>query len=120
MAASGTVAVELAVARVPAVITYRTNALTAQIARRFLKVQHVSLPNILLGRQILPELLQWHCTPERIAAEIENLLKDPQARASQAAGYQEVVGMLRPSGGPPSRRAAKIICDIMHAGGAAN
>ncbi len=119
LAASGTVAVELAVARVPAVIAYRTNALTAHLAVRFLKIAHVSLPNILLGRGVLPELLQWNCTPERITEETARLLTDPAARAAQIDSYAEVIDKLSPPGVSPSRRAADVICELMVAGGSA-
>ena len=108
LAASGTIAVELAVAGLPAVITYRTNPLTAQIAKRLVKIRFVSLPNILLDRLVQPELIQWDCTPEAIVAALTPLLDDPQARAAQLAAYRQVVVRLTPEDGrSPSERAAE-------------
>jgi len=110
LAASGTVAVELAVAGLPAVIAYRINPVTAAIAKRLLKLRFVSLPNILLDREVQPERLQWDCTPEALAAALQPLLIDPQARARQQAAYREVVHLLTPSGDvTPSERAAETI-----------
>ena len=107
LAASGTVAVELAVAGVPAVIAYRTSPVTAWIVKRLVKVRFASLPNLLLDRELQPELLQGDCTPERLVAAVAPLLEDPSARASQIAGYREAVAQLTPpGGGRPSDRAA--------------
>ncbi|MEM7446444.1 MAG: lipid-A-disaccharide synthase, partial [Pseudomonadota bacterium] len=54
MAASGTVAVELAIAGVPTVIGYRMNGFTAFLARRYLTIKHVSIPNLVLDRPLIP------------------------------------------------------------------
>ncbi len=113
LAASGTVAVELAVAGVPAVIAYKVNALSAQVAKRLLKIRFVSLPNILLGRALQPELLQWDCTPDKIAAELRRLFDDPEVRQSQLDGYQEMTAKLKPDDGPPSRSAALEILSLI-------
>ena len=108
LAASGTIAVELAVAGLPAVIAYRTNPLTAQIAKRLVKVRFASIPNILLDRQVQPELIQWDCTPEAVVAALTPLLEDSAARAAQLAAYRQVVACLTPEDGrSPSERAAE-------------
>ena len=110
LAASGTVAVELAVAGVPAVIAYRTSPVTAWIVRRLVKVRFASLPNLLLDRELQPELLQSDCTPEGLLAALTPLLEDTDARAAQMAGYREVVAQLTPAdGGRPSDLAAEEI-----------
>jgi len=108
LAASGTVAVELAVAGLPAVIAYRTNPLTAEIVKRLIKVRFASIPNLLLDRQAQPELIQWDCTPDAIAAALTPLLEDPAARAAQLEAYRQVVGLLTlEDGRSPSERAAE-------------
>ena len=113
LAASGTVAVELAVAGLPAVIAYRINPLTAAIAKRLIKLRFVSLPNILLDREVQPERLQWDCTPEALADVLRPLLSDQQARARQQEGYREVVKMLTPPGGlTPSEQAADSLLSL--------
>ena len=113
IAASGTVAVELAVAGLPAVITYRTNPITAWIAPYVVKVRFVSLPNLLLDRQVQPELLQKDCNGMQIATEACQLLHDADARKAQTDAYREVVQMLSPEGGTPSQKAAQVILRLL-------
>ena len=116
LAASGTVAVELAAAGVPAVIAYRVSAISAFLAPRLVKVPHVSLPNILLGREVQPELLQTRCTPEALAEAVGHLLSDLAARDAQRAAYAEAVAMLHPDEETPSHRAARQVLALIDAG----
>ncbi len=116
LAASGTVAVELAVAGVPAVIAYRLAPLTAFLARFLLKIKYVSLPNILLDREVQPELLQSACTADNLAAALERLLSDPAARETQIAGAREAVARLRSGEENPSARAAREVMAMIDAG----
>jgi lipid-A-disaccharide synthase len=109
LAASGTVALELAVAELPAVIAYRVNPVSALLARPMLKVKFVSLVNLVTGRSVQPEYLQHRCTPERLVRALEHLLSDAAARADQVAGYREVTGQLKSGEIPPSRQAARKI-----------
>lgn len=113
LAASGTVALELALSRTPAVIAYRLNALSAFAARRLIRVSHVALPNIIAGRTVMPELLQENCRPDRLADAIESLLKDPEARAVQQAGIADVARALGEGGEAPSRRAARAVLEAI-------
>lgn len=69
LATSGTVTLEAGLCNLPTVIIYKTAPLTAFIARRLIKIPHVGLPNIVMGEQILPELLQEQATPEAIAQQ---------------------------------------------------
>jgi lipid-A-disaccharide synthase len=116
LAASGTVAVELAVAGVPSVVAYRLSPLTAFLARRLLKVRYVSLPNILLDRAAQPELLQENCTPANLAGALERLLTDPAARAAQKADAAAAVALLKGGTESPSQRAARCILDLIATG----
>ena len=103
---SGTSSLEVALAGVPMVVGYRVNPLTAAIVRRLIKVEHVSIVNLLAKRSIIPELLQQDCTPEKLSAELVRLLTDPAAAAAQREGFATVFDMLRPEGGIPSHAAA--------------
>jgi lipid-A-disaccharide synthase len=109
IAASGTVAVELAVAQLPAVIAYRVNRLTAVLARRLIRVRYVSLPNLVMDRPIQPEMLQDDCTPTKLADALEPLLHDTARRAAYVAACQEAARSLGAFGEPPSRKAARIV-----------
>jgi lipid-A-disaccharide synthase len=103
---SGTSTLELALAGVPMVVTYRVNPLTALIARRLVKVRYASLLNLLAGREVVPELLQDACTPDRLAAALLPLLTDRGASGAQRAAFRPVLETLRPRHGPPSEAAA--------------
>jgi lipid-A-disaccharide synthase len=103
---SGTSTLELALAGVPMIVTYRVNPVTAMIVRRLVKVRHVSLLNLLAGRELVPELLQEDCTPDRLAAALSPLLSQPAAAEVQRTGFRPVLEMLRSELGPPSEAAA--------------
>ncbi len=79
LATSGTVTLEAALCGLPSIIVYRTSALNAFIARRVINIPNIGLPNIVAGRQILPELLQENFTPEKLAATAVELLQ-PESR----------------------------------------
>lgn len=113
LAASGTVTLELAMAGVPMVVGYRLNPLTAFFARRLISLDAVSLPNILVGRIVVPELLLGDCRPELLAPALARLLDDDKARAEQRAGLDEALTKLGRGGDSPSRRAAMAIRDMI-------
>jgi lipid-A-disaccharide synthase len=106
---SGTSSLEVALAGVPMVVGYRVNPITAIIARRLVKVAHVSIVNLLAQRRIIPELLQEDCTPEKLSAELVRLLTDPAAAQAQREGFATVFHMLRPAEGLPSAAAAAAV-----------
>ncbi|RKK03811.1 lipid-A-disaccharide synthase [Pseudoroseomonas wenyumeiae] len=106
---SGTSSLEVALAGVPMVVGYRVNPLTAIIARRLVKVPHISIVNLLAERRIIPELVQEDCTPEKLSAELVRLLTDPAAAAAQREGFATVFHMLRPAEGLPSAAAAAAV-----------
>jgi lipid-A-disaccharide synthase len=109
LAASGTVALELAMARTPMVITYKLNPLTAMLARRVIKARYVNLINLILEREVVPELLLEACRPDRLADAVAHLLDDPAARAAQCAGAEQAIRALHGEGLKPSERAAEVI-----------
>lgn len=113
LAASGTVALELALARLPTVIAYRLNPVTVALYRRLIRVKYVNLVNLMLDRMLVPELLQQECRPDRLAAELARLLDDPQARREQIEGVAEVARWLGQGDRPPSERAARVVLDII-------
>ncbi|MGM9519697.1 MAG: lipid-A-disaccharide synthase [Phascolarctobacterium sp.] len=84
LATSGTVTLEAALCGLPSVIVYRTSALNAFIARRVINIPNIGLPNIVAGRQILPELLQEDFTPAKVANTAMELLA-PERRSQLEA-----------------------------------
>lgn len=109
LAASGTVALELALARLPAVVAYRLNPLTVALYRRLIRARYVNLVNIMLDRMLVPELLQENCRPDRLAAALAPLLDDPAQRQAQIEGLAGVGAWLGQGGVPPSVRAAEVV-----------
>jgi lipid-A-disaccharide synthase len=114
IAASGTVALEVALAGLPMITIYRTGALTGWLARRLIRVPHVNLVNLILDRPAIPELLQEDCTPERISDTAAWLLDDPGLREEQTAALAEAAARLGASSDrPPSQRAAARVLDLL-------
>jgi lipid-A-disaccharide synthase len=106
LAASGTVALELAVARLPMVIAYRVAPMTAFMIRRLLTVRYVCLINLLLDRLVVPEYLQENCTADQLLPATLALFVDEAARQRQLTGCADALDRLGIPGEPPSRRAA--------------
>ncbi len=120
LAASGTVALELAMAKTPAVVTYRINPITAWIVRRLIKVRFVHLVNLILDREVVPELLQESCRGDFLAAALEDLLLDEGRRRRQIEGCTEAIKQLGLGGPSPASRAAKVVLRVIAEGGAAS
>ena len=115
LAASGSVALELALAKLPMVVGYRLNRLTEGFLNRVLKVRQVNLVNLLLGRPLVCELLGHNCTPERVAASVAELVRNERVRAAHYEGYDEARRLLEIGGSSPSLRAADQVLDIVAA-----
>ncbi len=115
LAASGTVALELAMAGVPAVVAYRLNPLTHSLVRRMVKVGHVHLLNLILGRDVVPELIQQDCTPERLAGAVDALIADKARSRAQIADCREALKRLGLGELSPSRRAADVVLSLITA-----
>ena len=110
LAASGTVSLELAAARVPTVIAYKLNPISAWIGRRVIQVPWISLTNIILNRSLVPEFIQEECQPEILAPEVLRVLTDSSTRTEQEKGAEEVLTKLGlHEEAPPSLRAARAI-----------
>jgi lipid-A-disaccharide synthase len=110
--ASGTATVEAALIGTPMVVVYRLSPLTYHLGRRFVRVPHVAMANLIAGRRIVTELIQGDFTPEAVAAEVIRLL-GPDGIAMRAA-LAEVRGRLGPGGA--SERAAGVVRDLMRPG----
>ncbi|MBX2854014.1 MAG: lipid-A-disaccharide synthase [Rhodobacteraceae bacterium] len=110
LAASGTVSLELAAMRTPMAIAYRTNALTAAIVRRLIKIDTATLVNLVSETRHVPEFLQENFKPAEVAAALDALL-DPasELRVLQAEASAETMRRLGEGDVAPSRRAAKSV-----------
>jgi lipid-A-disaccharide synthase len=115
LAASGTVALELAMAGTPTVIGYRMAPITAYLARRLVKSPYANLVNVILGREAVPERVLEDCQPDILATEIERLFSSADARHAQIQTYQEALSALGHGTVRPNRRAAETVFSILRA-----
>ena len=106
---SGTSALELALAGVPMVVTYRAHPITAWIVRRVIKVKYASLLNLLADQQIVPELIQQDGSPEALAAAMRVILTQDGAAAQRAAFARPLASLRAPVGTPSDAAAAAIV-----------
>jgi len=74
--ASGTATLEGMLLKKPMVVSYIVSPITAMIMRRLLKQDFISLPNLLAGREVVPEILQEHATAENLAKAVNERLED--------------------------------------------
>jgi len=109
LAASGTVTAELALARTPMVVGYKVGGLTFFLSKFLMTVTHITLINIILGREAVPEFLQSRCTPQNLAQAVARLFADTEARAAQKAAMAEFAHALGADEEPPSLRAARTL-----------
>ncbi len=102
--ASGTATLQAALAGTPMVVVYKTGALNAFVARRLIKVTHIAMPNLIAGREVIPELLQEQATPQAVGEKALELMAEGPKRRAMMADLGEVRNKL---GGPgASRRVA--------------
>ena len=115
LAASGTVALELAMARLPMTVAYRLSRPTEMLLDRVLKVRTVNLVNLILGRSVVIEHLGPFCAPERLAATLVELIRDEAVRAAHREGYDAAMRLLGAGDLSPSLKAADKILEIIAA-----
>lgn len=111
VAVSGTVGLELAALKVPHVIGYRANALTAFFAKRLVKVKYAHLANIMADNEIVPEFLQEKCIPQDIATAAAQLLINPQCQLSAFENIAHRLGADQEK--TPSQKAAAFILEFI-------
>lgn len=107
--ACGTATLETALLGVPQVAVYRTSSSTYYAAKLLVKIPYVALPNIVVGRQIIPELLQNEANPANIAHHVASIWQEDQRRMIQA-DYEEMKRLLGEKGA--ITRAARIVLDV--------
>jgi lipid-A-disaccharide synthase len=109
LAKSGTVTLELALSGVPMVTAYKVALFEAVIARMTIKVPSVILANLVLGENVIPEFLQWDCTPAKLAGALAPLLTDSPERRRQTEAFARLDKIMEIGSASPSRRAAQIV-----------
>jgi lipid-A-disaccharide synthase len=107
LCASGTATLEVGLLGTPMIMVYRLAMWTYVLAKLLVHLPNVSLVNLVLGKRVVPELIQGDANPERIAAEAARLLTDAGVRNEMRAGLSEVRGRLG-EGGASGRAAAEV------------
>jgi len=109
---SGTATLETSVSNVPFVIVYKTAALTAVLYYMFLNLPSVGLANIVAQKKVLPELLQWDVTAEKIAEEALHILDDPKHYEDIKLELSNIRKLLGEPGA--AKRAAGIVAEFLN------
>jgi len=114
--ASGTAALEAMLAKRPMVVGYRISTLTHRIVRglNLLKTSVYSLPNILAGHALVPELMQDACTAENLGAEVLRLFNEPGRRALMVNAFERMHLNLHIGGGAAAA-AARAVGELLPA-----
>ena len=111
IAASGTVSLELAANGTPMVIAYDMNWFSWQIMSRMVKIDTVTLVNLVTGQNSIPEFLGPACTPAKISETLVALMQDETKQWVQKAAMTETMKRLGAGGADPGLRAAEAVLD---------
>lgn len=109
---SGTATLEAAISQKPFVIIYKTNFLNYLLYRPQIKIPYIGMVNIVAGKKIVPEFIQFGATPEKISESILKFLQEPAATDSLTQSLQTVKDSLGSAGA--AERAAKLILDFIY------
>ncbi len=112
LAASGTVTLELGVAKVPMVVAYKMGKPEYSL-RRLVTVHSIVLANLVLAENVFPEFLQENCTPDALADAVSDLLQETPALAAQRTGLDLVVSKIMLKDMTPSQKAAKVVMSYL-------
>jgi lipid-A-disaccharide synthase len=91
-ASSGTAVLEAALCGVPTVALYVIAPMLAKHGRKMIKHRFITLPNLVLGREVVPELLQENATPQRLADEMESVLRHPARQYGEFVALRQALG----------------------------
>ena len=110
---SGTATLETALMEVPQVVCYKGNVLSYLIAKQLVHVSYISLVNLIMGRMLVPELIQSELNQSNLVKELSSLLEDGARRQSVLDGYQSLKRDLGGSGA--SARVAALMIQYLKA-----
>ncbi|MEM9317599.1 MAG: lipid-A-disaccharide synthase [Pseudomonadota bacterium] len=113
LAASGTVSLELAAVDTPMVIAYDMAPISRMLIGAMLKVDTVTLVNLVSETRSVPEFLGRKCQPEPIAEALLTLLREPALREPQFDAMEETMTRLGRGGEPPGLRAARAVLQVL-------
>lgn len=108
---SGTVTLQVALTGTPMTIFYKMSPVSYEIGRKLVKIEHVGLPNIVAGKEIVREFLQHDATADNLAGEAIRLLEDEQ----YALNMRNQLGQMQRKLGEPgcSERVARMLSELL-------
>ncbi len=112
LAKSGTTTLELAVAGVPMVAAYKVAPLEAWVIRRLVRVPSYILVNLVLGQNVVPEIVQEECTPDRLSEALAPLIGDTPERRRQVEAFATLDAIMEIGSRTPAARAADIVLGL--------
>jgi lipid-A-disaccharide synthase len=112
LVASGTATLETAIMQKPFLIVYKMGLLNYLLYRPQIKVPYIGMVNIVAGKKIVPEFIQFQATPKNISEEALKILRDPSRLQQMKNDLAQVKSQLGEKGA--SLRAAKIILDFLN------
>ena len=113
LACSGTVALELALADIPYVTIYKMSLFSSIVARCFVRLKYVNLINILLNKEVVPELILEKCKPHLILPNLMKALTDREFRSEQRKYFKVALDLIAVEGQLPSERAAQAVLEVI-------
>ncbi|GLQ31166.1 lipid-A-disaccharide synthase [Litoribrevibacter albus] len=108
--ASGTATLEAALHKRPMVVVYKMAPLTYAIGKRIVKVDYISLPNLLANKPLVPELIQDEATPEAISEEVIDRINHPEKYESVVQEFHQIHELLQQGG---NTKAARAVLDLI-------
>lgn len=111
MVTSGTATLETALFSVPEVVCYKATGISYLLAKWMIKVKFISLVNLVMGKEVVKELIQGDLTEHNIVKELELLLRNGKRQRQLLEDYEELKGRLGSAGA--SEKAAEVIINVM-------
>jgi lipid-A-disaccharide synthase len=109
---SGTATLETALLGIPEVVCYKGSAISYQIAKRLIKINYISLVNLIMKREVVKELIQSECTSENIKNEIKTILIGGSKRETMLQDFNEMEKILG-KGGASKKVAQSLLKTIL-------
>lgn len=108
---SGTATLETALFRVPQIVVYKAAPLTYALVKRIIRVDFISLVNLIAGKEVVKELIQDAANAEDISTELASLMKEGARRNEILSGYERILTLL--DTGSASENAAKLMVEYL-------
>jgi len=108
---SGTATLETALFKVPQIVVYKASALTYQIVKRLIRVPYISLVNLIAGKEVVKEMIQYDANERSVSLELLKILKDQAYRNTMLEEYTKIATLL--DTGSASDNAAKLMVNYL-------